>query len=419
MAKKSIYHMMALIALASVASLLSVDVAWAETLTDTCTDEPIYDVFIGESLDSILQDIVTLVNDALVGVAERLYDGIISSGSYRDAVFAAMTLYLIFYAVGFLFGFVPAIFGQALMRIIKIGLIFMIMSPAGWGYFSDIVVTFFEDGTNYLINLMIAIGSGAGTIGVTDDVAAPFAILEGVMTKIFSPKMFIVIVGSFSTGPFGPIMAMAMIWAVFNLFMLILRALEIYLLSLVIRTLLFGLAPIFFAFLMFDRTKQLFMGWINQLVNFSLQPILLFGFLAFFVIMLESSVDELMPPGEVELCYTQMEHLGKTPYDIQHWRFKVKNEKYQGEWTWKGPLGEENPVPFPIEVINILIFLILSHIGTKMSTVITEIASELASSTVRLDQVPGTINSWFNSLQAGRSHGLASPLPGMGGRGGG
>ncbi len=390
--------------LAALGSLFLANPAWAQ-LADTCTDQPIYDVFFEDRLDEMLQDIVNLVNDALIGVAERLYNGIINSDNYRSAILAAMILYLTFYAVGFIFGFVPAVFGQVLMRLIKIGTIFMIMSPLGWFYFSEIVVRFFDEGTNYLINLFIAMASGAGTAYVSTDVAEPFALLEGVIRQVLSPKMFVMIVGSFTTGPYGPLMAMALLWGVFNLFMMILRAMEVYLLSLVVRTLLFGLGPIFFGFMMFDRTKQIFMGWVNQLVNFSLQPILLFAFLSFFVVLIEESVEQLMPPGEVELCYTKMEHVGKMPYDMQHWRFKLKGEVYEGEWSYKGP---EPNFPFPIEVIDILIFIILAHLGTKMSTVVTELASEIASGTLRLDQVPGTINSWFNNLRGGAGHGMSA-----------
>lgn len=377
------------------------------SLSDSCTDQPAYDVFNTDRLDKILQDIITLVYDALDGVWENLYDGIAQSPNYQNAIFASLTLYLIFYAVGFLFGFVPAVFGQALLRLIKIGVIFIVISPEGLLYFRDIVVHFFADGTDYLIRLMIDIGSG-NLYNIGSGPGAPFEILENIMRKVFSPKMFIIVVGSLTTGPYGPIMAMALGWSIFNVFLMILRAMEVYLLSLVIRTLLFGLAPVFFGFMLFDRTKHIFMGWINQLVNFSLQPIFLFAFLAFFTIMLEGAVDDIV--DGVDLCYTKMEHVGKTPYDVQHWRFKVDEGPYEGEWTYKGCVvgtGCENK-PFPITVYSILLVVILAYIGIKMSSVVVQIAADMAQSSLRLDQIPGTVNSWFSNMMSGGGHGTSS-----------
>lgn len=396
---KIMCRVMSVAVLASVLLIPLAAPSHAASMADTCTDQPLYDVFLDERLDSILGDIIELVEEALATVAQDLYEGIVGSPNYTMAVYAAMMLFLIFYAVSFLFGFVPANFGQALIRIIKMGIVFLIMSPEGWDYFDEIVVNFFEEGTNWLIDLMIDIGGG-------DSAQGHFSIMEPLMIMLFSPKMFVLIVASLTTGPFGPIMAMALLWSLFNIFLMILKALEVYLLAMIIRTLLFGLAPIFFVMMFFERTKNIFMGYINQLVNFMLQPVLLFAFLAFFVTMIESAADTLI--NREELCYTKMEHLGKMPYDIQHWRFKVDGGPYEGEWTWKGCIDCDDPDPFPIPVIDILIFLILAHIGIKMSQIVVEIASEIAQSTMRLSEVPGTINSYFNNLRGGAGHGLSS-----------
>lgn len=399
---------LAILMLACAVGLLLPAGAYAAA-ADACTDQPIYDMFGGGRLDSILQDIITLVATALDGVWVNLYEGIIASTNYQNAVFATLTLYLLFYATSFLFGFAQATFAQALMRIIKIGIIITVMSSLT--EFNQTVVPFFECGTNWLIAQMISIGGGTALnwSGCPGDPGAPFALLEGIMRQVFSPKMFIITVGSLTTGPYGPVMAMALIWTVFNIFMMILKALEIYLLAMIIRTLLFGLAPVFFVFLLFDRTKHIFMGWVNQLVSFSLQPVFMFAFLAFFTVMLEGAITDITQ--SVDLCYTKMEHVGKSPYDIQHWRFKVDGGPYEGEWTWKGCVGCTNTAPFPISIYSILLVMILAYIGIKMSSVVTAIAADIAQSSMKLDQLPGTLNTWFNGLRGGGGHGMSTPIP--------
>ncbi len=389
-------------------------------LADTCTDQPIYDMMLGNRLDAILQDIVTLIADSLDGVAERLYYGIILSPNYRNAIWAALILFVTFFGVAFLFGIVPLTFAQGLIRLIKIGVIFMIMSPFGWFYFSDIVVRFFEGGTNYLINLFVAIGSGSvgfintpigqfgvGGNGVTfigSDPAAPFALLEGTMRKVFSPKFFVMVIASLGTGPFGPIMALALAWSILQLFKMILIALEVYLLAMVVRTLLYGLAPIFFAFVLFDRTKNIFMGYINQLVSFSLQPILLFAFLSFFAVLIESAVDDLLNTTE-DLCFNKVDKMIGSPYDWQNWRFKVEGEVYEGEWTWEGCVSGNCKV-FPIDIVRVLIFLIIAHIGAKMASIISEVAAEISQGVIKLADV-SSINQYFGGA-GGSSRGISA-----------
>lgn len=405
----------ALVVLVCMAAMGAPGIADAATLADTCTDAPIYDVFFGDRLDGILTDIVDLIKLSLVAVIETLYFGIILSPNYQGAVSAAITLFIAFYAVSFIFGFVPANFSQALIRLFKIAIVAGMMTPAGYQMFGSTMVCIFgpsdtlgaflglacyPTAVDWLISQMIMLAHGGIPLGFAGE--NHFIILEPIMRQVFSPRMFILVIGSMTTGPFGPIMAMALMWSIFNLFLMVLKAMEVYLLSLIIRALLLGMAPIFFAFMFFDRTKHIFMGYINQLVSFSLQPVFLFAFLAFFVTMLESAIADLWigPGGAVELCYTKMEHMGKTPYDVQHWRFKVNGEVYEGEWTWKGPVNVAGP-PFPISVLSILVFLILCHIGTKMSTVVVEVATEIAQSSVRLTDVPNSLGNWFGGMRGG------------------
>ena len=373
----------------------------------TCTNQPVYDTAIAGALDSIIGDIIDLVVQALGNVSQNLYTGIVGSPNYVYATMAAMALFITFYGVSFALGLVPLSFGQAGMRLFKVGIIFMVMSPGGWGYFTQTIYTFFECGTNYLINLFMVIGQGAfaffsipglGTIAMGagsfsflpgscwfQDPAAPFAMLENTVQDVFSPKFFIMMIATMGTGPFGPILGMVIAASMFSLFMMIIAALEIYLLAMVIRALLYGLAPIFFVFMLFDRTKHIFAGWVNQLVNFSLQPVLLFAFLTFFAAMIQSSVDDILANTQ-DLCFVKVDMMaGNSPFDVQNWRFNVDGQPCEGEWTLEGNTATCGTVSItPVEPIYIIVFLVLTHIGTKMAKVVTEVAAEIASSTLYL-----------------------------------
>ena len=83
------------------------------------------------------------------------------------------------------------------------------------------------------------------------------------------------------TGPIGWLVFAMIIWAVFVFFVCIIEAVIAYLFTIVAVAFLATLAPIFITFLLFQLTKTLFDSWIKMLVNFSLQPIILFAALAF------------------------------------------------------------------------------------------------------------------------------------------
>ncbi|GEM_PF-1835669 len=363
-----------------------------------------------DKISKLLIDVISKINAALLAISENLYKGIIESDSYKGALGALLVICVAFFGVSFTFGFVPANASTSIMWLIKFGFVILIATPAGWGFFNDTIVKFFSEGTNCLINQMSAIGSGAELEGLCAGLDANTAVTKPLdsLTKIvelaLSPRMLVMVVGAAGGSPFGVAIFLALAWAIVQLFMMLMKVGQIYALSLVVRTILYGLAPIFVGFLLFGRTKDLFIGWVNQLVNFSLQPILMFGFIAFFGLLIQSSIDEIAPKGKVELCYTSTEKLSATPNDIKGWRFKIDGKLYK-ETTADGKMiAEDNSVldERPIEIGNILVFILLVYIAISMIDHIPQLAVELSSGVVQLNRLPGVFNEWFGS--GGKDH---------------
>src|SRR6185436_2324103 len=101
-------------------------------------------------------------------------------------------------------------------------------------------------------------------------------------------KMAVTLMAIFGTFPYGPIIGLILLMALGSFLKALMNALWVYLMSLVMKTLLFALAPIFIPCILFTRTRHLFDGWLNQIVNATLQPILLFAFFAFFAILIRT-----------------------------------------------------------------------------------------------------------------------------------
>lgn len=335
----------------------------------------------------LLTNITDYVKEVVNGATQNLYQAFTNSGAYQAAVGAAITLMIVIFGVSFLIGVVQASFGQVLIRLAKIGIILTLISPAGWQFFSDYAVKFFNDGTDQLIGIVMEIGTG-----VAATANQPFVVLDGLAKIVLSPDMIIAIMGSvFNSGPYGLAMGGLLGVGVFGLLKMLINGLRLYAISFVMRSLMLGVAPIFVVFLLFDKTKQLFSGWVNILVLLSFRPILYFTFISFFLVMLTSATTNMM--GGKELCWVAYKGTQGTENKLSFWRFKNKDGTFPDIETssWDGLItcrlngGKECP-PFPLNIVDILSFLILVFVAGKFAEVTGQIANEISNSFLNIDQ---------------------------------
>lgn len=360
--------------------------------TETCTDFASLNAEAANpSKPGLLTNITTYIKNVVGNATKQLYTAFTGSSAYKNAVSAAITLMIVIFGVAFLIGVVQVSFGQVLIRLIKVGVILTLISPGGWQFFSDYAVKFFNDGTDELIGVVMEIGTGVPFTG------KPFAQLDGLATVVLSPDMIIAILGStFNTGPYGIMMGGLLSFGVVGLITMLIKGLQLYALTFVVRSLMLGVAPIFIVFLLFDKTKQLFSGWLNVMVFLSLQPILYFTFISFFLVMLTTATTNMM--GGNELCWTQYKGVQGSQNKIAFWRFKDKDNNFAtvDEFDWGGEIscrlnGGKHPKTgkpckeFPLNIIDLLSFLILVYVAGKFSEVTRQISSEISNSFVNLD----------------------------------
>jgi len=352
--------------------------------------------------DGILTQVIDYVKEVVDQATQELYDGIITHNSFRAAVNAAFELFVTLFGVMFIFGIVPLTLGQSITRLFKMAII-LAMINEGFPFFHEYAIRFFNDGTDELIDAVISIATGDHTPMAVNGNGnpQPFKKIEGIVGKALSPQMMIATITSLTTGPSGPAMGGLLGMGIMAFIQMIVKALKVYCLSLVAKALLFGMAPIFVCFIMFERTKHMFTGWLNQLVNFSLQPLFLFTFLSFYIILMDSAAKNIL---NANICWTEFEHMSGTSSTAAMWRFQSNNgNSTPTDWTWKGAVdcikkGGGCP-DFPISIIDLLTFLILAHLAYRFSDVVTMIATEISSSTLMLDKVQGSLGKYFQEMQ--------------------
>ncbi len=361
----------------------------------------------------LLTDIYYFIVDVVADATQSMFEAFINNDSYQNAVYGAITLMITLYGVGFLIGVVQPSFQQVLVRLFKIGIIFALISPGGWNFFHMNVVKFFQDGTDDIINGVQEISTGI----VAPAGASPFYALDRIAEFVIQPDTIIAIMGSITAGgPFGLPMGGLMILTMAAFIGMLLKALQVYAIAFVARALVLGLAPIFFIFLLFDRTKNMFIAWLNALINLSLRPILLFTFMSFFIVLMEGAAKDVLG---AELCWTKFQNISGSVNSMAFWRYRDKNPPHNvitGDMDYQGSLecllSPANSVvggcqPFPVDILDLLTFLILIYIAKRFTDVVERIASELSNAMVGLDS-SGKLEQILHSKQQASGGGFTA-----------
>lgn len=358
----------------------------------TCTTDPQF----RESTIASYGLITRLVNDVkttLGTIQAQKYSQIATVGTYIDTLRAAAVLYICLYGMLFTFGIVQTTIYDFTTRIIKLGIIIMLFSGDSWSLFNDTFVKFFNDGTDEWIGTV-----SAAVIGGSTPSGQPFSLIDQALSNIISTKTAVNLMAMFFTPPYGPIIGILLALGFSTFIKAILQAAWVYLMSLIVKCLLFGLAPIFLACILFQSTFYLFTGWLNQIINASLQPIMLFTFLAFFVEMVKSASANLM---ETPVCWTEWgDSLRGSPFSVHYWRYALceggECHPYSGKWGFNGPEEGSGPV-FPIPIFNVLVIVLISDLCARFNSIVTTIASELAGASMNLAYMSGPADNWFKT----------------------
>ena len=248
----------------------------------------------------------------------QLYDGILSS-RFPGIVWAMVTIYVIVFGIMYALGLVQMPLNEAVKRTVKVSFVGAIIGTMTYGgdgssFFERYIHRFFRDGFDELMVMMVteitnrvssnSTGSDCAVGGegvILDSVQQVFAPMDQLICELIRPGTLMILEGALNTPPWGLAFLLVTVGGGLYLAGAIARAMWVYLMSLVATTFLFGLAPIFLSFILFERTKGMFNGWLSQLVNFTIQPLLMFTFISFFLVMMYQVLDTSLLDAEV--CY--------------------------------------------------------------------------------------------------------------------
>ena len=309
--------------------------------------------------------IVRVIQDQVLTSSQKIFEKITEDSNYKNLVTAMMTLFVAFYGITIALGMAQPSPFELVIRVSKMAVIFFMLTS--WSNFQEIVVDFFEGLTTDLTTILSSAIINSATEGnsANVDVSANdvFNFVDDKVIGVVLSVRFAVIVGALTTiGTVGVPLALMLFSTILAYLWTIVVAVQIYVMAAIARALLYAVAPIFIVFLLFNQTKSLFDGWIKQLINFSLQPILLVSFLAFFNGLFFNYLDNMFKPGYF-VCFSASTTTGQT-FKLHTWRI-VKDSK-------------DVDITEAMDVFDLFIVLMLAMMMTKMNQWAVQAASQLS-----------------------------------------
>jgi type IV secretory pathway VirB6-like protein len=103
-------------------------------------------------------------------------------------------------------------------------------------------------------------------------------------------NIVMLILAAFLTGPYGIYFAFSVM--IFGVLLLsaVIRALHIFLSSAISIIIMVFVSPIIIPLILFEKTKSIFDQWLKELISFAIQPMILFAYLAIFIMTIDKTL---------------------------------------------------------------------------------------------------------------------------------
>lgn len=224
-----------------------------------------------------------IVNGKEVKVKDSMfeyhYKNLIADYRYKLLLNTCLTMFVMFYGLGYVMGISKLNHIELIHRAIKIGIIYMFVGKYGWEWFQAIFVTGFKDGVDYLVfNMASVFDNSPELLSAIDanyfrDKSVLFNSSDAILKMIFSDPVIFKILALLTASLFGFVYLTILGYGLILYIYAISNATLIYLTAQFFISILFLLAPIFFILLLFGPTKEIFDNWIKHMIGLSFQQI--------------------------------------------------------------------------------------------------------------------------------------------------
>jgi type IV secretory pathway VirB6-like protein len=246
-------------------------------------------------VDAVKETMFGASDGSSSGLIGRLYNGVVKNTGFIDGVRAVIALSIVLIGLGYVLGVTQFSQREFGIYILKLGLVFTVISDTSWEFFYKHLYALFIDGIDELIFIFSSpiseVLSGAAGIGTdaslstasaTGTARDAFAFLNETLGRFWTSESWGKMLGLLTMFPMGIIYFFLMFAGIIIYMIAVAKAVLIYILSLVMIGLLLFVGPMVIVFSLFGRTQEIFSSWIKYLMNFAIQPVVVFAVLSIF-----------------------------------------------------------------------------------------------------------------------------------------
>ncbi len=275
----------------------------------------------------LLEYLVRLIEDKIMGtpdsngvrqggVIQTMFSNIVQDSGFVAVLQMALSFYILFYGVSVLIGLADVSKKELTNRAVKIALVIFFTSATSWYWYDKIVVTFFKDGMDSVIAMIMTfsdqnIDPTSGIITAQMDRASldgggnatRFSYADLIIRNLLSVAAAKKIFGLFFGAPVFGLLYIIIIYGLIAFFIYVMLSVAMfYALAIIKLAFVLSLGPIFIAFTLSGHTNDMFKKWVSFISARSLEIIFMFLILYNFLVLIDQNFTSLLG---YKACVTQ------------------------------------------------------------------------------------------------------------------
>ncbi|MBA8758184.1 conjugal transfer protein [Wolbachia pipientis] len=222
-------------------------------------------------------------------VAQAMFENIAEkSTSFHNFVLSLLVLFVMISSLLYLFGMIRETKHDMLIRMMKITLVIVLISPGSFRFFYDHFLVLFVKGLEQLISVITNFASNMNTGSIAQgDEAKLFSFMEDMFNKFFAYSVWKKFAAFLHYQMWASLLMIPAIFiGIVLYFLLCLYAYIIFLSGFMGIAFLIAIMPLFLISILFSPLKSLFEGWIKFCISFCLQSIMIFTLLSLLASMI-------------------------------------------------------------------------------------------------------------------------------------
>ena len=226
-------------------------------------------------------DIFECRDEDCSGFYKMFYEKIVIGTDGNPSLFSVLLnitlqFMVVMMGINFMFGLEKMSSWALFSRVLKIGIVYLLVSPDSWGFFRDNVIVLVRD-----VPLQIG-GFLTDNLLDSDNIAASsqnqysmFSMLDNITGIFLSSDVHAKIWGLLFTSPTGILMVALLYYTIFIFFKAVIAAMIQYVVIILLISLAIILAPFFIMFALMPFTAQFFGKWLDMLIGCAFKLMLL------------------------------------------------------------------------------------------------------------------------------------------------